>query len=59
MIIRKNATITLNTFKFRIRIKLGMLYMSSSFRILSFFVLPEGCDPLALVDGFSPIEDNI
>ncbi|GKD27436.1 hypothetical protein Tco_1233650, partial [Tanacetum coccineum] len=27
--------------------------------ILSFFVLPEGYDPLALVDGFTPIEDNI
>ncbi|GJR81979.1 hypothetical protein Tco_1219376 [Tanacetum coccineum] len=27
--------------------------------ILSFFVLPEGCDPLALVDGFTPVEDNI
>ncbi|GJU30714.1 hypothetical protein Tco_1174303 [Tanacetum coccineum] len=26
---------------------------------LSFFVLPEGCDPLALVDGFTPVEDNI
>ncbi|GJT29541.1 hypothetical protein Tco_0909816 [Tanacetum coccineum] len=30
-----------------------------SYRILSFFVLPEGCDPLALVDGFTPVEDNI
>ncbi|GJY94304.1 hypothetical protein Tco_0510665, partial [Tanacetum coccineum] len=27
--------------------------------ILSFFVLPEGCDPLALVDGFTPVEDSI
>ncbi|GKF36005.1 hypothetical protein Tco_0112763, partial [Tanacetum coccineum] len=26
---------------------------------LSFFVLPECCDPLALVDGFTPVEDNI
>ncbi|GKB92458.1 hypothetical protein Tco_0964730, partial [Tanacetum coccineum] len=26
--------------------------------ILSFFVLLEGCDPLALVDGFTPVEDN-
>ncbi|GJZ05322.1 hypothetical protein Tco_0538597 [Tanacetum coccineum] len=30
-----------------------------SFLILSFFVLPEGCGPLALVDGFTPVEDNI
>ncbi|GJX48136.1 hypothetical protein Tco_0273326 [Tanacetum coccineum] len=21
--------------------------------------MPEGCDPLALVDGFTPVEDNI
>ncbi|GJS88755.1 hypothetical protein Tco_0771391 [Tanacetum coccineum] len=59
MIIRKHATITLNTFKFRISIKLGMLHMSSSFRILSFFVLSEGYNLLALVDGFTPVEDNI
>ncbi|GKE63451.1 hypothetical protein Tco_1513818, partial [Tanacetum coccineum] len=26
--------------------------------ILSFFVLPEGFDPLALVEGFTPVEDN-
>ncbi|GKF66118.1 hypothetical protein Tco_0192635, partial [Tanacetum coccineum] len=26
--------------------------------ILSFFVLPEDCDPLALVDGLTPVEDN-
>ncbi|GJT78743.1 hypothetical protein Tco_1045468 [Tanacetum coccineum] len=31
MIIRKASTITLNTFNFRIRIKLGMLHISSSF----------------------------
>ncbi|GJV27095.1 hypothetical protein Tco_1383543 [Tanacetum coccineum] len=28
------------------------------FPILSFFVLPEDCDPLALVDGLTPIEEN-
>nr|GEY38130.1 hypothetical protein [Tanacetum cinerariifolium] len=27
-------------------------------KILSFFVLPEGFDPLALVEGFTPVEDN-
>nr|GEW99000.1 retrovirus-related Pol polyprotein from transposon TNT 1-94 [Tanacetum cinerariifolium] len=26
--------------------------------ILSFFVFPEGFDPLALVEGFTPVEDN-
>ncbi|GJX32985.1 hypothetical protein Tco_0242840 [Tanacetum coccineum] len=26
--------------------------------ILSFFILPEGFDPLALVEGFTPVEDN-
>ncbi|GKF30628.1 hypothetical protein Tco_0100426, partial [Tanacetum coccineum] len=25
----------------------------------SFFVLPEGCDPLVLVDYLTPVEDNI
>ncbi|GJT26538.1 hypothetical protein Tco_0906813 [Tanacetum coccineum] len=44
-----HATITLNTFKLRIRIKLGMLHICS----------PLGCDPLSLVDGFTPVEDNI
>ncbi|GKA54800.1 hypothetical protein Tco_0753749 [Tanacetum coccineum] len=27
-------------------------------KILSFFVFPEGFDPLALVEGFTPVEDN-
>ncbi|GJS02072.1 hypothetical protein Tco_0318580 [Tanacetum coccineum] len=45
MIIRKHATITLNTFKVRIRIKLGMLHKSS-------------CDLQALVDYSTPVEDN-
>ncbi|GKF71124.1 hypothetical protein Tco_0207238, partial [Tanacetum coccineum] len=26
--------------------------------ILSFFVLPEGFDPLVLVERFTPVEDN-
>ncbi|GJZ90111.1 hypothetical protein Tco_0662038 [Tanacetum coccineum] len=60
MIIRKHETITLNTYKFRIRIKLGMLPMRHSFRCnnsLKFsnkFILSLGCDPLALVDCFTP-----
>nr|GEX56765.1 hypothetical protein [Tanacetum cinerariifolium] len=27
-------------------------------KILSFFVLPEGFEPLALVEGYTPVEDN-
>ncbi|GKF84384.1 hypothetical protein Tco_0249282, partial [Tanacetum coccineum] len=27
-------------------------------KILSFFIFPEGFDPLALVEGFTPVEDN-
>ncbi|GJU00378.1 hypothetical protein Tco_1110716 [Tanacetum coccineum] len=28
-------------------------------RILSFFILPEGCDPLLLVDVFTHVKENI
>ncbi|GJS80951.1 hypothetical protein Tco_0747492 [Tanacetum coccineum] len=49
---RKDSELICYEFKYPIGID------ESRIVILSFFVLPEDCDPLALVDGLNPVEDN-
>ncbi|GKF23353.1 hypothetical protein Tco_0075675, partial [Tanacetum coccineum] len=59
---RLNNTIFIFQTRFNFpRVSFYFILLSTTWccQILSFFVLPEGYDPLALVDGFTPVEDNI